>query len=266
MVFKISFSFMILLISIPYNSFSQEAVEIKQYPVKEAKQAVAVDKNNFYIINNSSIVKYKKSDGTLVGQWDGAKMGVRHLNSGVVIKDKLYCANSNFPTIPMVSSVEIINVKTLQHAGNHSFGIAPYGSLTWIDYKKGKWWAGFAQYGGKDASEGKNPSWTTIVRFNKYWQQEEAWIFPGDIVKAFGTRSNSGGAWANDDLLYCTGHDAPELYVMKEPETGYTLQHISTIPVPIQGQGIAIDHSVKNRLIIYGIKRANNTISVVEIK
>lgn len=266
MVSKISFSLLFFLISTSYFSFSQEAVEIRQYSVKEARQAVAVDKNNFYVINNSSIVKYKKSDGAIAGQWDGVKMGIRHLNSGVVINGKLYCANSNFPTIPMASSVEIFDVKTLQHAGNHSFGIATYGSLTWIDYHKGKWWAGFAQYGGKDASEGKDPSWTTVVRFNKDWQQEEAWVFPKEIVKAFGTRSNSGGAWGNDDLMYCTGHDAPELYIMKEPRTGYTLQHVGTLPVPIQGQGIAIDHSVKNRLIIYGIKRATNSISVVEIK
>ncbi len=246
--------------------FSQEATEIRQYQVVQAKQAVAVDKNYFYAINSSSIYKYKKKDGTIAGRWDGINDGIKHLNSGVVINGRLYCANSNFPTIPMASSVEIFDTKALTHIGSHSFGIATYGSLTWIDYKKGKWWAGFAYYGGKNSSEGKDPGWTTVVKFNTHWQEEESWIFPANIVKSFGTESNSGGTWGKDGLLYCTGHDAPELYVMKIPTVGYTLEHVKTIPLPFHGQGISIDYSVKGRLVIYGIKRAANSISVIEIK
>ena len=259
--------FFLVLIVTGFHSivFSQVATETRQYKVTRVKQAVAVDKEHFYVINNSTISRHNKKDESIDLQWDGTKDDIKHLNSGIVIKGKLYCANSNYPAVPMASSIEIFDTKTLQHVGTHSFGIAVYGSLTWIDYKDGKWWAGFAQYKGKGSNVGKDPGWTTVVKFNKNWQQEGAWIFPENIVKAFGTMSNSGGAWGKDGFLYCTGHDAAEFYVMKIPETGYTLRHIKTIAAPVHGQGIAIDHSVKDKLVIYGLK-SSEIISVMEIK
>jgi hypothetical protein len=248
------------------NSAAQSAIEIRKFKVNEAKQAVAVDKQFFYVINNSTISKFTKTDARLVKTWDGTKEGIKHLNSGVVIKGKLYCANSNYPEIPMASSVEIFDVHTMQHVGTHSFGIAEHGSLTWIDQKDGSWWIGFAHYGGKDASEGRDVRWTSLVRYDLAWRQVESWIFPKDIVALFTPKSNSGGAWGNDGLLYCTGHDRPELYVMKLPASGYTLEHLRTIPAEIYGQGIAADHSVKNKLVLYGLNRAAGTVTVSEIR
>ncbi len=248
------------------QSFSQSVTQIKTFKITEAKQAVAVDEHFFYVINNSTIGKFTKDDGKLVTTWDGASEGIKHLNSGVVIKGKLYCANSNYPEIPMASSVEIFDVNTMKHIGNHSFGIAEHGSLTWIDQKDGFWWIGFAHYSGKEASEGRDVRWTSLVKFDLQWRQIESWIFPKNIVELFTPKSNSGGAWGNDGLLYCTGHDRPELYVMKLPKSGFTLEHVRTLPAEIYGQGIAIDHSVKNKQMIYGLNRATNTITLSEIK
>jgi len=248
------------------RSNAQQVTELHKFQLPEAKQAVAVDKDFFYVINNSTIQKYTKTDGKPVSSWDGAKEGIKHLNSGVVIKGKLYCANSNYPEIPMASSVEIFDTKTLQHVANHSFGIAEHGSLTWIDEKDGFWYIGFAHYGGKEASEGRDVRWTSIVKYTKDWQQVESWIFPKDIVALFTPKSNSGGTWGNDGLLYLTGHDKPELYVMKIPQSGYTLEHVKTIPVGMKGQGIAMDRSIKGKLIIYGIDRETNTVIADEIR
>lgn len=256
------FTKVILIIS----ADAQTVTEIKKYQVSEAKQAVAVDEKFFYVINNSTISKHNKSDGKLTGSWDGTKDGIKHLNSGVIIKGKLYCANSNYPEIPMASSVEIFDVNTLQHIGNHSFGIAQHGSLTWIDQKDGYWWIGFAHYGGKESSEGRDVRWTSLVKFDMQWRELESWVFPKNIVEVFTPKSNSGGAWGEDGLLYCTGHDKPELYVMRLPKSGYTLEHMATLPAPIFGQGIAIDHSVKGKLLIYGLNRATNTVTLSEIK
>jgi hypothetical protein len=247
-------------------STAQTVTEIKKFKVTEAKQAVAVDDRFFYVINNSTITKFSKKDGKEVAAWDGSKEGFKHLNSGVVIKGKLYCANSNYPEIPMASSVEIFDVNTMQHIGNHSFGIAEHGSLTWIDQKDGYWWIGFAHYAGKVASEGRDVRWTSLVKYDLEWRPTESWIFPKNLVALFTPMSNSGGAWGKDGLLYCTGHDAPELYVVRLPKSGYTLEHVTTLPAPIQGQGIAIDHSVKNQLLLYGINRAENTVTLSEIK
>jgi hypothetical protein len=248
------------------RSAAQTFSEIRKFEVTEAKQAVAVDDKAFYVINNSTINKYGKQDGKLIATWDGSKEGIKHLNSGVVIKGRMYCANSNYPEIPMASSVEIFDVNTMQHIGTHSFGIAQHGSLTWIDQKDGFWWIGFAHYAGKDASEGRDVRWTSLVKYDLEWRQLEAWVFPKNLIDLFTPKSNSGGAWGSNGVLYCTGHDREEVYALKIPRSGYTLEYAGTLPAPIQGQGIAIDHSVKGRVLLYGINRAANTVTVSEMK
>ena len=253
------------MLLIPLWGWPQHANEIKRFKVNKAQQGVAVDAGYFYVINNSSITKHRKEDGQQVAQWDGAEEGFKHLNSGVIIKGKLYCANSNFPAHPMAGSVEIFDPKTLKHTGTHSFGIGN-GSVTWIDQHNGFWWVGFAQYSGKHAESGKDTRWTTLVKYDKNWAQVESWVYPQNIIEAFMPMSNSGGTWGDDDLLYCTGHDREELYVLRLPRSGYTLEHIRTIPTTIHGQGIAIDRSVKGKLIFYGIsERKESSVIVNEI-
>ena len=112
-----------------------------------------------------------------MAKWDGAPFNLQHLNSGTVIKGRLYCANSNYPDSPMASSIEIFDVSTLTHTGTHSFGIFS-GSATWIDQQGGYWYVGFAHYTGEGSSEGKDTRWTSVIKFNKKWQQLESWVFP----------------------------------------------------------------------------------------
>lgn len=264
---KLFFRFIILLnlTLFTISAFSQQANEIRRFSVKEAKQAVAVDKNYFYVINSSTITKHNKVNGTQIAQWDGTSDNIKHLNSGVVIKGRLYCATSNYPDSPMASSIEIFDVNTLRHIGNHSFGIFS-GSATWIDQQDGYWYVGFAHYTGEGSSEGKDTRWTSVLKFSKNWVQLESWIFPDKIVEAFTPKSNSGAAWGTDGKLYCTGHDKPEIYVLELPLTGYTLKYTKTIQTQVYGQGIAFDHTVKNRVILYGISRSNNLVIVSEIE
>lgn len=252
----------ILLFMLPCFVFSQDSREIKRFKVKTAQQGVAVDADYFYVINSSSITKHLKSDGRQVAHWDGVAEGIKHLNSGNIINGKLYCANSNFPLHPMAGSVEIFDPATLQHIGSHSFGISN-GSVTWVDEHDGFWWIGFAHYSGKHSAEGKDTRWTSLVKYTKEWAQVESWMYPENIIEAFMPMSNSGGTWGNNGYLYCTGHDREELYVMKLPKSGYTLEHVKTIPTTIHGQGIAIDRSIKNKLVIYGISERNESSIVV---
>jgi len=254
-----------ILFVVPFEVKAQQAKELRRYMVPQAKQAVAVDNNYFYVINNSSITKHRKEDGKLIASWDGTQEGIlTHLNSGIVIEGKLYCAHSNYPQEPMASSIEVFDTQTLEHIDNHSFGIMT-GSATWIDSYQGYWWVGFAHYTGKGASEGKDTRWTSVVKFNKAWQQVESWIFPKQVIEQFMPKSNSGGVIGKDGVLYCTGHDKAELYVMQIPDKGYTLQHLKTIPITIEGQGIALDLSMKDKVVFYGISRAGNTVIVNEI-
>ncbi|HQF11930.1 MAG TPA: hypothetical protein PKV22_06660 [Paludibacteraceae bacterium] len=254
-----------VIFSLSGQEISKQTRELARFTVPEAKQAVAVDKNYFYVINNSAITKHEKKSGVLTTEWNGAEEGISHLNSGVVIRGRLYCASSNYPASPMASSIEIFDAKTLKHLANHSFGIYA-GSATWIDKHDGCWYVGFAHYTGTGSSEGKDTRWTSVIKFNKKWQQIEAWIFPDNIIELFKPKSNSGAAWGYDDRLYCTGHDRPEIYVMETPVTGFTLKHVETLIVPVHGQGIAFDHSVKDKMIIYGIDRNNNQVISFEIK
>ena len=246
----------------PLAGYGQAAKEIKKYKVAEAKQAVAVDRDYFYEINNSTIFKHRKTNGEVVAQWDGTDQGIKHLNSGNVINGKLYCANSNFPEQPMAGAIEIFDAASLTHIGTQSFGIG-HGSVTWIDSHDGFWWVGFAYYSGKYAADGKDTRWTSLVKYNKDWAQVAAWIYPEEIIKAFMPMSNSGGSWSKDGYLYCTGHDKTELYVMKLPKSGYTLEHVKTIQTSIHGQGIAVDRSVKDKTIIYGLSDRKETSIVV---
>jgi hypothetical protein len=254
------------LFIVPFGVKGQQAKEVRRFEISQAKQAVAVDKDYFYVINNSSISKHRKNDGKLMASWDGTREGLlTHLNSGMVMEGKLYCAHSNYPEEPMASSIEVFDTQTLEHIDNHSFGIMT-GSATWIDHYQGYWWVGFAHYTGKGASEGKDTRWTSVVKFNKAWQQVESWIFPKQLIEQFMPKSNSGGVIGKDGLLYCTGHDKAELYVMQIPDKGFTLQHLKTIPTTIEGQGIALDHSVTDKLVFYGISRSGNKVIVNEIQ
>jgi hypothetical protein len=257
------------LLLFPFLGRSQKKViEINRFPIKNAShlQGVAVDENYFYAITNFTITKFKKLNGSFVSSWDGGKDSIiKHINSGVVINNRLYCANSNFPEDPMVSSIEIFDTRTMKHVGNHSFGIFA-GSATWIDRHNGYWWVVFANYNGKHSSEGRDNRWTRLVKFDDNWTVLESWVFPKNVLEAFAPNSNSGGNWSRDGNLYITGHDKKEMYVMRIPKTGYTLQLLETILVLNPGQAISIDRSEKNNEIFYAVDRQDNSVLVEQIK
>ncbi len=250
--------------AISQPGLSQSVRVLKQFQVPEAKQGVAVDADFFYVINDHSITKHRKSDGKQVAAWQDQEGQLQHLNSGVVIEGRLYCAHSNYPESPMASSIEIFETSTLKHIGNHSLGILA-GSATWVDYWQDSWWVGFAHYSGKGASEGKDNRWTVVVKFDQAWRQTESWLFPRNLLERFAPSSNSGGSWGPDSLLYCSGHDKAELYLLRLPRKGFTLQHVGTIPVTFPGQGFALDRT-KQQTQLYGINRKENQVIVSQIK
>jgi hypothetical protein len=230
---------------------------ITRMTIKEARQAVAVDADAFYAIDNATIAKFDKKTGAPIAKWQGEKGGpILHLDSGAVLDGKLYTAHSNYPSWPMVSSVEVWDTATLKHLETHSLGI-DRGSLTWIDRDaKGVWWGGFANYNrvfDKSPLAYGNKFNTQVVRFGADWSVAEAWVFPDDLVEKFDDMSNSGGSWGPDGKLYVTGHDNAEVYIMELPEMGSVLRWVGTIPLEIGGQGIAFDRSDSG--VLYGLIR-----------
>ena len=241
------------------------ATELARWDIPEANQGVAVDAEHFYGIGNRVLVKHRKADGVRVGQWSGPRNGpIFHYNAGYVDGTKLILAHSNFPQLPMASSLEIHDTRSLQPIATHSMGIR-LGSLTWAVRHKGSWWACFANYNDSGTTPGFDQRWTYVGQFNDQWQMLQSWIFPPEVVATWGVSSCSGGDWGNDGLLYVTGHDAAELHVLKLPKQGVALQHITTIDVPFEGQGWAWDRSAGNKRVIYGISRAKRQIIAASI-
>ena len=247
------------------DSQAQKVTEIRRFQPSQVQQGVAVDQTHFYVINNHSLTRHTKSDGKQVAAWQDTTGLLKHLNSGVIVGQKLYCTHSNYPDVPMASSLEIFDTRTLRHIGTHSFGLFP-GSVTWADFYQGYWWVAFANYSNKAMAEGRDNRWTTLVKFSSTWQQLESWAFPATVLQVFAPYSTSGGTWGSDGLLYCTGHDKPELYVLKLPERGPTLQYVKTIPTISEGQAFALDRSRKDKQVLYGITRNDNyvIVSVIE--
>jgi len=238
--------------------------EIRRFPAQEAQQGIAVDASYVYAIGTRQIGKYDKKTTEHISRWEQQEDGpIIHLDSGVVVDGKLYCAQSNYPKLPMTSSVEIWDTGRLVHIGTHDFGVQ-YGSCTWVDYRDSFWWVVFAQYDEWKHATGKGTECTTLVKFDLQWNELQTWIFPKKVIKRLSPMSNSGGSWGLDGYLYCTGHDRSEVYVMKIPNEGSVLELVEIVPLPILGQGIAWDRSRPD--FIYGIRRKDKQVVVSRLK
>lgn len=233
--------------------------ELRRFLAAEASQGVAVDETCFYAITNCAIGKYRKDTGERLAGWEGAKDGpIKHLNAGVVLEGRLYCAHSNFPEQPEQSSVEIWDCATMKHVGEHRFENPP-GSLTWVDRKDGHWFACFAHY-----RKTSDPSMTRVVEFDAGWKPIASWSFPAGLVERFAGNSSSGGSFGPGGRLFVTGHDAAELYVLDVPAKGGGLIWRSTVPVSAAGQAFAWDRGEDG--ILYAIQRKTHEVIVSRIE
>lgn len=239
-----------------------KAEEVRRFTAPEARQGVAVDTRHFYAIANSRIGKYDKRSGRKLGEWVGDGVRIAHLNSCIVERTELICANSNYPRVPMASSVEIFDPRTMTHLRSVPLGSA-YGSLTWVERHKGQWWAGFANYDGKGGEPGRDHRFTQIVSFDDQWRRTGGYALPATVLQRLAPSSNSGGSWGDDGLLYLTGHDAQEIYTLRQPGQGPVLEHITTITAPLDGQAWAWDRAM--RRVLYGITRRKGEVIVMRV-
>lgn len=241
------------------------ATELQRWRVLEANQAAAVDATHFHGIGNHVLVKHRKDTGERVAEWISPRGGpIVHFNAGYVDGGRLVLAHSNFPQLPPASSLETHDARTLQPVASHSLGLRP-GSLTWAVRHRGSWWGCFAYYNGSGTMPGYDQHSTYVGEFNDRWQMLRSWLFPPQVIATWGASSCSGGDWGDDGLLYTTGHDAAELYVLRLPRSGVTLEYVTTIDVPFEGQGWAWDRSAQGRRVIYGISRARQQVIAAQI-
>jgi hypothetical protein len=241
------------------ESADATAQVVRRFHAEEASQAVAIDSRHFYAIGSAAIGKYDKATGNRVLKWIGEAEGrIAHLNSGVVLRGELYCAHSNYPHTPMESSIEAFDTKTMKHVRSMPLP-AGYGSATWVDYGDDAWWVTFANYSGRGGEPGRGSDATRLVRFSNDWKVTGEWSFPQPVVARWGEMSSSGGTLGGRGLFYTTGHDAPELYVLKLPRSGGALTLQQIIHVESEGQGLALDRR-EHRL--YTIQRRTHEVLV----
>lgn len=247
-----------------------DATIVQQFDAFDAYQAVAVDEIAFYAINNTRITQHDKQDGRVLQQSVAngtASEPLIHLDSGVVLDGKLYAAHSNYPGYPMTSSVEVWDVENLQHLESHHFGVM-LGSLTWLDRHEDYWWATFANYDvvqrGMSEPYGETKN-TTVVQLDDEFEVLKRWSLPAEILRRMSPMSNSGGSWGRDGLLYLSGHDDPEIYVMSPPIDGDQLDWLATIRIPgLNGQGIAWDRTTEDNML-WAILRSTRQVLKIEI-
>lgn len=236
---------------------------VRRIPAPEAHQGVATDGTHVYAIANSMIGKYDKRTGRRVAQWRGDPKFFPHTNSCAVVGAELVCAASNYPAVPMASSVEVFDTATMRHKRTTSLGPGR-GSLTWLDWHAGSWWAAYANYDGRGGEPGRNHRYTQLVRLDADMREREAWRFPDTILARFTPMSSSGGAWRADGTLTITGHDHPELYVLRVPTAGSTLEHVGTILIATPGQ--AIDWDPDEPDLLWSIDRGAKMLVVSRVK
>lgn len=228
------------------------AQTLRRIPAPEARQGVAVTATDVYAVSNWAITRYDRKTGTRKASWEGEPERYPHINSCALIRAELVCAASNFPAVPQASSVEIFDPATLAHKRTIALGQGT-GSLTWVDWRDGHWWAMFANYDGRGGEPGRDHRYTTLVKFDPEWRRTEGWALPASVLSRIAPMSISGGGFGPDGNIWLSGHDLPELYVMRLPKGGATLDHIATVPMEAEGQAIDWDESQPG--ILWGITR-----------
>ena len=247
--------------SVPTPTWRSE--ELRRFPAPEANQAVAVDGQHFYAIGNYVIAKYEKKTGKRLSSWECEKAKpLIHLNSGIVHGGSLYCAHSNYPGVPMVSSIEIWDTATLRHTGTYSFGISA-GSATWIDFRRERRYITFGHYGNRAGETNRDARWTSLLEFDNDWRRLQAWVYPDELMAKLGEFTISGGTFGPDGRMYCTGHDNAEIYVLGFPTGGSVLTFDGVFASPNHGQGIAWDRS--EPWTLYSIDRARREVIVTRV-
>lgn len=257
--------FVFLLMVLSSQVLAQEHIEtleaelLFRHEAAEAGQGAAADAESYFAIVNTRIGKYAKDSGELLARFERPGNGpVRHLNSCYAREQMLYCANSNFPELPMASSIEVFDADSLEPSKSLSLGVLEEGSLTWFDELADGWIAGFAHYDERGGLEYKDHSFAAIVRYDRQWRRLGGWMIPDTAIERMKPHAASGGAIGPDGFLYLTGHDRTEMYVMGAPQMGPKLVHFATINIEIEGQAFAFDPSAER--VVYGISRPNREV------
>ncbi len=244
-------------VSLAGPAMAQQARSERVIAADGARQGVASDGENIYVIDNNTITRIAIADQKITGEWTGDKDLFPHLNSCTVVSAELVCASSNYPAVPQLSTVEIFDLASLEHKDSVALGPMP-GSLTALDRHDGKWWATFANYDDRGTPEGRSHRDSFVAQLDDDFRITRMWGLPDTVLQRLAPSSISGASWGEDGLLYLSGHDKPEIYVVTLPRAGGVLTHVATIGIDTHGQAIDIDPG--DATLIWSIDRASRTV------
>ncbi|USI71489.1 hypothetical protein [Sphingomonas morindae] len=234
---------------------------VRRLPAADAHQGVAAGGDALYAIDDSAIARLDPASGRVVRRWQGDPARYPHINSCIVRGARLICAASSYPAVPMWSRMEVFDAVSLRPLASRR--IDGPGSLTWLDWHKGGWWACYANYDGKGGVPGRDHAATRLVRYDRHFRETGRWPLPPALLDRLAPRSASGGAWGADGLLYMTGHDRPELYAVRVPATGDRLTLVATIATPTGGQAISWDP--RRPRLLWSIDRAGSAVVASQV-
>lgn len=240
---KLNLSILVAMLTVSASASAQSYKTVETFNCPEANQGVAVDDSYFYGIGNQTIAKYTMA-GEKAALWKESDPSlIKHFDGGIVIDGLLYCSHSNYPEVPMASSIEVFDTKDLSHVKTISLGI-DNGSCTWVVRGEDCWYVCFAHYdrngGGAGGEVLKDASWTQIVQYDDIWRRTQGWILPKELVDELRPNSLSGALYIGGKF-YCTGHDATKLFILEFPPMGMRMRWTGSIDIPFKGQGIAMD-------------------------
>jgi hypothetical protein len=237
---------------------------LRVYPAPEANQGVAAGPHFFYVVDNFALARYEIGSGRLIDRWTGERNGpIRHMNSCFVDGGRVWCANSNYPQVPMGSSIEVFDAMSMKHVESYSLGMREEGSLTWFDRYGSGWIAAFSHYDKNGGVPFKDHAYSSVVTFDSDWRRTGGWLLPESTLQRMAPYASSGGALGPDGWLYLLGHDRPELYVVGRPEMGPVLTHIATIAIESEGQ--AFSWAKDGHRVVYTIDRGRHLVRTIEL-
>lgn len=218
----------------------ESAVPALRIAAPEARQGVTSDGTYIYAVDNATIGKYMIATGDRVALFEGDKEHFKHMNSCAFVGELLACAASNYPATPHQGSIEYFDPDELRHLRSVQLEDNP-GSLTVFGERDSGKWAIFANYDGKGGEAGKDHRDTVYAEMSPANRVTRTIRFPAAVLDRLAPYSISGAAWSTDGLIYVSGHDKPEIYVLRLRDGEQAFEYIATIPTVTNGQAIDFD-------------------------
>ena len=89
------------------------------------------------------------------------------------------------------------------------------------------------------------------------------WLLPPELLARLSPYSISGASWSSAGFLAVTGHDRPEIYLVRLPRKPGMAKLEAVVPVTTEGQ--AIDWEPGHRKLLWSISRRDRALVLSDL-